>query len=139
MKVFKTNKYNLNRKAPLTLVKPYRSLIVGTSPIVLLPAVVDSSNPHCRRPDACTGITRLSFINLRRRKVWVGSAAREYSEIWRCVLNTAEKMKFSNKDFFSKCDQIRRKLQIWSHLLKKSLMENFIFFVQCKEKRNPSH
>ena len=36
-------------------------------------------------------------------------------------------MKFSNKDFFSKCDQIRRKLRIWSHLLKKSLMENFIF------------
>ena len=30
------------------------------------------------------------------------------------------------KDFFSKCDQIRRKLRIWSHLLKKSLMENFI-------------
>ena len=37
------------------------------------------------------------------------------------------KMKFSIKDFFSKCDQIRKKLQIWSHLLKKSLMENFIF------------
>ena len=38
-------------------------------------------------------------------------------------------MKFSIKDFFSKCDQIqiRRKLQIWQHLLKKSLMENFIF------------
>ena len=41
---------------------------------------------------------------------------------------TAQKMKFSIKDFFSKCDQIRRKLRIWSHLLKKSLMENFIFF-----------
>ena len=27
----------------------------------------------------------------------------------------------------SKCDQICRKLRIWSHLLKKSLMENFIF------------
>ena len=39
-------------------------------------------------------------------------------------------MKFSIKDFFSKCDKIRRKMQIWSHLLKKSLMENFIF-VQC--------
>ena len=38
-----------------------------------------------------------------------------------------KKMKFSIKDFFSKCDQIRRKLRIWSHLLKKSLMENFIF------------
>ena len=35
-------------------------------------------------------------------------------------------MKFSIKNFFSKCDQIRRKLQIWSHLLKKFLMENFI-------------
>ena len=40
---------------------------------------------------------------------------------------TVQKMKFSIKDFFSKCDQIRRKLRIWSHLLKKSLMENFIF------------
>ena len=36
-------------------------------------------------------------------------------------------MKFSIKDFFSKADQIRRKLWIWSHLLKNSLMENFIF------------
>ena len=36
-------------------------------------------------------------------------------------------MKFSIKDFFSKCDQIRRKLRISSHLLKKSLMGNFIF------------
>ena len=36
-------------------------------------------------------------------------------------------MKFSIKDFFSKCDQIRRKLRIWSHLLKKSITENFIF------------
>ena len=42
---------------------------------------------------------------------------------------TTQKMKFSVKDFFSKCDQIRRKLQIWSHSLKKSLMENFIFCV----------
>ena len=36
-------------------------------------------------------------------------------------------MKFSIKDFFSKCDQIRRNLRIWSHLLKKSLMEKLIF------------
>ena len=38
-------------------------------------------------------------------------------------------MKFSIKDFFSKCDQI---LRIWSHLLKKSLTENFIFCVLSK-------
>ena len=41
--------------------------------------------------------------------------------------NTAQKMKFSIKDFCSKCDLIRRKLRIWSHLLRKSLIENFIF------------
>ena len=39
----------------------------------------------------------------------------------------AQKMKFSIEDFFSKCDQIRRKLRIWSHLLEKYLMETFIF------------
>ena len=37
-------------------------------------------------------------------------------------------MNFSIKDFFSKCDQIRSFLRIWSHLLKKSFMENFIFY-----------
>ena len=40
---------------------------------------------------------------------------------------TAQKLKIFIKDFFSKFDQIRRKLRIWSHLLKKSLMENIIF------------
>ena len=41
-------------------------------------------------------------------------------------INTAQKIKLSIKNFFSKGDQIHRKLQIWSHLLKKFLMENFI-------------
>ena len=39
---------------------------------------------------------------------------------------TTQKMKFSIKDFFSKCDQIRSFLWIWSHLLKTSYIENFI-------------
>ena len=38
-----------------------------------------------------------------------------------------KKMKFFIKDFFSKCDKIRKKLWIGSHLLKKPLMENFLF------------
>ena len=51
----------------------------------------------------------------------------------RIVINggyTAQKMKVFIKDFFSKCDQIRRKLQIWSHLLKKSSRKSS-FFAQC--------
>ena len=41
---------------------------------------------------------------------------------------TSPKLKFSVKDFFNKCDQIQNQNQIWSHLLKKFLMENFIFW-----------
>ena len=56
-----------------------------------------------------------------------------------------KKKKFSIKDFFIKCDQIRRILQIWSHLLNTFSMENLIFcampetihhklILQCYEK-----
>ena len=54
------------------------------------------------------------------------------SLLWQIMfmhMSTAQKMKFSINDFLSKCDQIRSFLRIWSHLLKKSLMENFIFCV----------
>ena len=59
-------------------------------------------------------------------------------------LYTAQKMKFSIKDFFSKCDQICKKLQIWSNLLKKSLMENFPFcavlsVIRTKGEKTPLH
>ena len=43
------------------------------------------------------------------------------------IIFAAQKMKFSVKDFFSKCDQIHRKLRILSDLLKNYLMENIIF------------
>ena len=41
--------------------------------------------------------------------------------------HSTKKIEFYIKDVFSKCDQIRSFLWIWSHLLKKSLTENFIF------------
>ena len=44
--------------------------------------------------------------------------------IWKYIVSTAQKMTFFIKDFFSKCDHIDRKPWIWSHLLKKPLMEN---------------
>ena len=43
---------------------------------------------------------------------------------------TEQKIKCSIKDFFSKYSQIHSFLQIWSHLLKKYVMENFIFRVE---------
>ena len=38
-------------------------------------------------------------------------------------------MRFPIKDFFSRCNEIRKKLWICANLLKKSSIENFIF---CK-------
>ena len=52
---------------------------------------------------------------------------RHSGRLRRQMLHTEEKMEFSIKDFFIKCDQVCCFLQIWSHLLKKSWMGNFIF------------
>ena len=46
-----------------------------------------------------------------------------------------KKLKISIKNLFSKCDHIGRKLQVWPHLLKKALMENFSF---CAIQRHKS-
>ena len=53
---------------------------------------------------------------------------------WQTLHST--KIKFPIKDFFSKCDQIRRNVPIWSHLIKKPWMENFIFCA-VKTSTNP--
>ena len=53
----------------------------------------------------------------KRSMVWDGSKHH----------SSHKKMKFTINDFFSKYDHIRSFLRIWSHLLNKSLMENFIF------------
>ena len=55
--------------------------------------------------------------------IWQGSECT--SKIF--IIHIAQKIKFFIKDFFSKCDQIRSFLRIWLYLLKKSLIENFIF------------
>ena len=59
--------------------------------------------------------------------------------IWSRKEITAKKMKFYIKDFFLKCDKIFNFQRIWSHLLKKSFMLNFIFygavFVLFEEKK----
>ena len=53
-------------------------------------------------------------------KRWLGFCIYDKTHIY-----TAQKMKFSITDFFSKCDQMHSFLGIWSHLVKKSVMKNF--------------
>ena len=58
--------------------------------------------------------------------------------VLKVTTDTAQKSKFSIRDFFSKCDQIRSFLRIWPHLMKKSLMENFIFCAMDDKNLAPS-
>ena len=65
----------------------------------------------------CYAICRLGYYKGNNSKSWCISVK----------VTLHKKMKFSIMDFFNKYDQIRSFLRIWSHLLKKSLMENVIF------------
>ena len=56
------------------------------------------------------------------------SSSEQFSVYLLAQINT-QKMNFSVKNLFSKCEHIRIKLRIYSHLLNKSLTENFIFCV----------
>ena len=66
--------------------------------------------PFCSDDLFINHIKDCVFIISCKRFEWI------FFTHWHC-----SKMKFSTKDFFSKCGQIRRKLWIWSDLLKKSL------------------
>ena len=72
------------------------------------------------------------FYQIKRKIVfpsYVFSFGFSGAIICNTTYDTAQKIKLSIKDFFSKCDQIRIFLRILSYLLKKSLMENFIICV----------
>ena len=61
-------------------------------------------------------------------KIWKMSVIRKFPDFkTNHAANLVHKDQCTKNEVFSKCEQIRRKLQIWSHWLKKSLMKNFIF------------
>ena len=76
----------------------------------------------------------LSIINTKKRN-YKSDIALKVLKVTQFDIGSqiAQKMKFSIKDFFSKCDQILRKLRIWSYLLKKSFMENFVFLCSVND------
>ena len=78
---------------------------------------------------AAAYITDWSWIsgNVHCSQFIKGNISKSYNLKSYPHVDTAQEMKFSIKDFFSKWHQIRSFPRIWSHLLKKSLIENFIF------------
>ena len=67
------------------------------------------------------------FFSKYTRKVLANVGPRGESIATPSICFIAQKMEFFIQDFFSKYDQIGSFLLIWSHLLNKFLMENFIF------------
>ena len=65
--------------------------------------------------EKCRRLKTVSFIMNEPAKKSFQSFCPNVWLPWHCTRNEV-----LIKDFFSKCDQIRRKLWIWSHLLKKS-------------------
>ena len=74
-------------------------------------------------------IIGIKNIKILLQKSYIIACINEMKDVFKGAAITAQKMKFSIKDFFSTCDQIRSFLRIWPHLLKKSLMQNFIFCI----------
>ena len=60
-----------------------------------------------------------------KQPLYISSDISTSSQVSIFTAVNAQKTKFSIKGFCSKCDQIRRRLRIWSHLLKKPLMKNY--------------
>ena len=76
--------------------------------------------------DEADEVTKERFESLLfRYQIGLETSMKVSGLIFDCVHLTAQKMKFSIKNFFSNCDRICRKLQIRSHLLKKSLIKRF--------------
>ena len=89
---------------------------------------------------ALKGLTHLSFIPLSYKNHFIYLQCKSVDWFhWKVYIFTynsknivllpftAQEMKFSNKEFFRKCDQTRSFLWICSHLLKKPFMVNFTF------------
>ena len=51
------------------------------------------------------------------------------SFVYEVSSTSTQKMKFSINDFFSTCDQIRRKLRIWSHLATEEILNGKLHFL----------
>ena len=92
-------------------------------------------NGYDRKAKACSPWTSCFNVNKgtfygKVLQIGVQTCLLQLEDFWlNCQQNlnsTAQKMKIFIKDFSNKCDHIRRKLRIWSNLLKKSLLENFI-------------
>ena len=80
---------------------------------------------------SCVHIFSLKVLDLRKYTSHLIAVLRKTCQRTQAQTDGGQ----SIKNFFSKCDQIRRYLRIWSRLLNKSLKEKFIFCAMQREIR----
>ena len=96
--------------------------------ILKLKTYIQKELPKCK----ITIATPIKQHGHEKASLTISYLSKKFKDLSISVVNKSNigqrtKNKFSSKDLFSKCDQIRSVQRIWSRLLKKSLMENFIF------------
>ena len=76
------------------------------------------------------------MIDLKYKRDWqLGLKKNLQDSVVKPIIFTAQRIKFCVKDLFNKCEQIRSFMRINSHLLKKSLTENIIFWALVQANR----
>ena len=106
---------------------------------VFIESIIQSARESSHITVCTTKMIQNPFILLKNENSVLNEAESSKKLLVFKIYFTAHKMKFSIKDFFSKCDQVLISQRIWSHLLKKYLMENFIFCaVAIREKMTRS-
>ena len=123
------NKKAINNKSFWKFVKPHfsdeDSAFLNRSDLILIKMMyLVPSTQKCRTQ--YLGLMKNTKITLELELLEkLAKTASLYLKIHQSQMlkNTQQKkMKFFIQNFFSKCDQIRSFLRIWSHLLRKSLM-----------------
>ena len=95
---------------------------------------IDSFKLHFVNDPKFFNLTFISVYKLYQVNQWFWTSTFNLKTFKLSFTNTFKhctKKTFFMKDFFSKCDQIRSLLQIWSYLLKEFFIENIIFL--CSE------
>ena len=112
---------NMNCAFPLTPVLTWGCFLNSS-----LKLTADQPNSRFKKKETCRIFFFLKIWSLSQSYFWFMSFCTNVPPFF--IGFSAQKLKFSIKDFFIKCDQICSFMWSWSYLLKKSLMENFNFF-----------
>ena len=122
---------NMNCAFPLTSALTWGCFLNSS-----LKLTADQPNSRFKKKETCRIFFFLKIWSLSQSYFWFMSFCTNVPPFF--IGFSAQKLKFSIKDLFIKCDQICSFMWSLSYLLKKSLIENFNFFtvIFCRMLQN---